>query len=356
MERRMEHRMKSRARHFSGHGTGTGATKRSASLRWSTFIAALLLVSSLPLGLGACGGGVADDSRSELQKSREKLETRYRKIQGGYEGVIEASDGADGALSNTKFRLSLYVDYRDDGVDPEGNPKFLPVLLGRFQLPDVVGENDNERLKADFDEINGQIIFTRAGGGSGGGTSATSSAFSMTGVARGEEIRGEVVRNGGVWGRFTATRVSETASAPAGGEDEEERRRRRRIFESIVGTYSGVVDSPGVDYAARLTLSIIQRQSEGPSGQKVQLPFLMARFSRGDSSDAARFAWVMSDVTFNAQTGAIVMATNDTDTSRTGSTAAGGGVLTGDGSVGNGRADIEFVDSRSTLGRFRGTR
>ncbi len=307
--------------------------------------------------LAACGGSAADDSRSEFQRDREKLETRYNRLRGTYAGTIDPGEGG-GQIE--KVEIAMYVDYRDGGVDPEGNPRFLPLLLARFHLPDFVGENDRESLKADYDEITGRIIFTRAaaGGpaGEGGAAASGASAFSIRGTFRGDAIEGEVVRNGGTWGRLDVKRVSDAASSPAGGEDEAERRRRAKIFESIQGVYRGKVESSGIDFAGQLTITLTQRPGVGPSGKTIQLPVLTARFARLDAGDPMMLSWYMSDVSYNAQTRFITMATNAADAGRAGSAVSGAGVFAGEGRVAAGKADLRLTDHRGAVGRFRGTR
>ncbi|MCM2282917.1 MAG: hypothetical protein NDI61_13840 [Bdellovibrionaceae bacterium] len=315
----------------------------------SVLIVSVFAISGLLLS--ACGGGSRDDARAEHQREREKLEGRYNKVRGLYVGTIESvgsvSGGDPGGASDTmQFQLSMYVDYKDDGVDPEGNAKFLPLLLGRFQLPDVIGENDREKLKADYDDLTGRVILTRAAGAVG------ANEFSMTGFVRGERIEGEVIRNGGVWGRFAAARTTNVPTAPSGGEDEDERRRRRRVFDRVVGTYDGIMESAGLDYAGRLTLLVAQRQMDGPSGKQIQLPVLTARFVRMPARASAQIYWNMSQVTLNSKSGAISMGSMDGEAART--TPGSGGMLFGEGKIDGDNVEIDFADVRAPLGRFRG--
>lgn len=306
----------------------------------------------LAVGFSACGGSFGDDSRSEIQRDRAKLETRYRKVQGTYVGSIESLDGT----SATNVELSMYIDYKDDGVDPEGNPKFLPLLLARFLLPDVIGENDRERLIADYDDLTGQIIFTRHAAASGASAQAAASTpFSITGVVRDDGVEGQVVRTGGVWGRIQAKRVSAVAQAADDGEDEDERRRRRKIYARIEGVYRGTVDNSVRPYQGQLTITITQTLLPGPSGKQIQMPILAAKFSRLDVPDPISESWPMSNVAYSPQVGLVNMSSSEADANR-GSSVPNGRQLSVDGKITDGTADVDLTGNPYLSGRFRGTK
>lgn len=319
-------------------------------MRLAKMITNLFGAAAVAATLAACGGSAGDDSRSEHQRDREKLEGRYSRLRGTYVGAIQPGAGEP----PTNVELAMYVDYRDGGVDSQGNPKFLPLLLASFILPDFVGENDRESLKADYDEITGRVIFTRSGSDGASGRATAMGAFSISGVVRGETIEGELVRNGGVWGKITLNRVNETAAGPTGGEDEAERRRRVKIFESVRGVYRGEVETNGINHAAQLNLTLTQRPGIGPSGKAMQLPVLVARYLRLDVRDTTLLNWYMSDVTYNSRTKLITMTSDAGDASRSGATAPGAGVMSGEGTITAEGAEIQLVDHRGPVGRFRG--
>lgn len=309
--------------------------KHKTSWCFGEFPGAMTL-AGLVLALTACSGGVGsgEDVRAQQQKDAKALEDLYSSVQGKWEGVV--SNPSIG-LQPFKAELKLYVNYVQDGTNPDGSPKLRPALRGRFQPVDFIAETDTTTLVGDYDR-NGRIILTGqtavstgVSGGSSSGSASSGAAsggsvdvqvFSIRGSSSGGRLNLELTRQGGVWGYFEATRVSSDASAPLAGDAAEYRDRFLRIYGPIEGTYLGTMKSVnGNDYQVQISIVIVE-QPTGGGGSRPSITAIYKRLPSG----GGELEWPMQ-ISYNMQTGEIIMRESAGATPGSGGSTVPGGMI-----------------------------
>jgi hypothetical protein len=302
----------------------------------------LAIVMTAMVWLAGCagGGGMVDDQKAQQRRDSEKLQAQYDSVRGTYEGTI--SNPATG-LRPTPARLSLYIQYVQDGVNTDGTPKVRPTLRGRFRLIDAVSETDMLTLIGDFDGVSGEMTLTTASGTQAAGAAASGDAnmLELRGGAAAGATTLTVTRRGGVWGTFNGTRTSTEASAPAAGEEAEQRERILAVYNKIAGTYTGVVNARGGErYEVEITLIIVERSG-------TTLPGLAGQYRRTDFMTG--IGEKILSVEYNSLTGEIFM--RDAGGSKPGA-PEGGNLFSISGTVINKVMKVELSDRRGKIGAF----
>ena len=276
------------------------------------------LLGLATFALAACSGGAGsgEDASAQQQRDSKVLTDLYAAVEGTWSGTV--SNPSSG-LADFEADLKLYVFTVQDGVNPDGKPKIRPTLRGRFRPKKFVADTDFTTLVGDYDR-NGRLTMTALPSS----TLATPFAFSVAGtVARGN-LDIEVVREGGVWGRFTGIQTSTIAESPTAGEMKEYRERFRRINGVLEGRYIGRMKSvDGNDYNVEFAVSISPDIG-------ATLPTLVAQYRRLDMPPGT-VEWSLI-VDYNGQVGDVQMR-NDPAAGGGGTGVAGGRTLSANGTL-----------------------
>ncbi|MDX9730621.1 MAG: hypothetical protein RBT63_02515 [Bdellovibrionales bacterium] len=232
----------------------------------------------------------------EAEHSRERLLKLYRSLEGRWVGTVS---NATSGLRSFEAELILYIYYIEDGMNPDGTPKLRPTLRGRFRPTEFVTETDDMILVGDYDHSGHLVLTARTSAGD------SSKLLSIRGFLNQGKLSVEVVRQGGVWGRFDASRVSADASAPAGGEITNTRDRLLKLYRPLEGRYVGVLRATdGNDYRVAISLVVMEQ----PVATGGSIPVLAAQYQRLDAP-AGVLEWALT-VDYNSQTGEVFMREN----------------------------------------------
>lgn len=313
----------------------------------------LVLAASTMVGLvAACGGrGITDDEQAAVKEKNNKLEGDYKQVVGTYVGEVKTSS----AGSALKSEVSLYINFVQDGVDQNGQPKLRPVLKGRFRLLEVVGELDYQYMDVDYKSDSGETVMILAKG------SATRCVvgpqdpeFSMRGSLLGDHLTVKITRGGGVWGYLEAARVNQEATV----DPEQARKQLAAAYEKLAGTYNGdgsgrVQVAPGrsdrQDFIAQFLVRKVESATVGVDGTSLYCPSLSVVMKTRKIFDG------MTEITlktvYNSATGVLSMR----ELADSGRTAPGVGLWSITGLLNDQGMDVMMTDRIGLVGRFKGS-
>lgn len=317
-------------------------------------VGVVLLNAVLAITLAACSGGVSEDGVSAQQANdAQKLADLYANVEGRWEGTVtNATSGA----APFRAELMIYMDYVNDGANPDGTAKLRPELRGRFMPVEFASTTTDRLLLSGNYNRNGRLVMAAHGttAASGGGPSVGGSAPALTlqGVASGTKMTVQVTRLLGVWGTFEATRVTKNASAPSAGDADQMRDRFVRIHQRIEGRYSGTVRADnGNNFRGDVNIGI---------GEKIDpatgefYPALMGHYWRFGSGGYVD--WAM-DIDYDAQTEKIFFRSG----MPTGGSTGTGTVVSLSGTLKRGPTgqmvlELSVRDSRGSIGKLTANR
>lgn len=164
------------------------------------------LISGLWLFIFAGTTGCQGSDKSITKNDQEirdikKLEAELSPLVGVYEGKV--SNPGRGA-EPFPVMLNLYVIREQSGINEHGEPKYRPVLRGRYRRLDFARDATNEKsLVARFYPETRELIL-----GSVNNVGGIDSGFlSITGHVQNDEIIGEIANHQGVLGIIQVTKI-----------------------------------------------------------------------------------------------------------------------------------------------------
>lgn len=246
------------------------------SLKW-------IVMAVTALNLAACAFDKNSDADTQRElENRAALMEKYSPLLGIYRGTIQTS-------SNTQIvELAFYTVEKKIGQTSSGEPKFLPALMARYRnLSNVVAD---VVMEATYLDQTSQILMSNA-----------DNSFGLSAIFDGQNIRGSVTRNGGIWGTINVSLFSRESSAPNDANDRAERNARlTKIYETVVGTYKGKVDFPANSSVSDfgITVTIVINQIRDQDGYFV--PALKADYTR--EGDPNRNLALAMDVDYKPDT------------------------------------------------------
>lgn len=236
------------------------------SLKW-------ILMAFTALNITACAFDKNSnaDTQQEIE-DRNALYEKYNRVTGVYSGKVIAGTGTQ------LVELSFYTVEKRKGDTADGQPKFLPALMTRFRVLNSVDTVNNDIImEAKYIVETSEVFMSDATGSLG-----------IHAFFNGENLVGDVTQNGGRWGTLQTQLTSRESSAPNDTNSRAERDARlKKLFQPIVGTYTGKVSfpkgSPAASYNAKVTLVIGQvKDKDG-----FYMPALQGSFTPLNSNDSA---------------------------------------------------------------------
>jgi hypothetical protein len=231
------------------------------------------------------GGSGTSSNKAEIE-DRERFLQQYSAVFGVYEGTISNNP-------NQKVQVSIYYVDVPNGERQDGQQRMKPVAKARFRWLD--SKLDDVMLDAQYIAETADIRMTNQASTPGGDTSA----FVISGKVSGETITGVVTRNGGALGIITLHLVNRDSTAPPEGDARERNRRLRKLYQPLVGNYTGVVkfqDPQPETVKFYLRIYIDEQKPEGSSqgsskappsqggtpSEELTTPVLLAHYQRAD--------------------------------------------------------------------------
>ena len=292
--------------------------------------------------LAACGVGVEHDDQyaKQQQKDNDALTDQFSRVAGVYEGTMTSTIQGVAPQAGTFY---LYITQEDGGKNPDGSPRSVATLRGRFMLDKVVADSDYTRLAANYNAVSGAISLAPAAG-----TQTDQNATTIEGHAYNESAQLTIKKGGGDWGYFQGTRTSKSAQAPVSGDEDELRARIFAVYRNVVGTYNARVDSGTQKIPVTMTLSITEQKIDQTSS--ATKPVLTAQFQRGDvAPDIGAYSLAVSYDQLSGRMSMIATAG--------GSDAVPGSKnLTGSGTFVNQVMTLQIYYRNGYMGEFKATR
>lgn len=228
------------------------------SLKW-------ILMAFTALNLAACAFDKNSDADTQRElENRAALMEKYSPLLGIYRGTIQTGS------SSQIVELAFYTVEKKIGQTASGEPKFLPALMTRYRnLSNVVAD---VVMEATYLDQTSQVLMSN-----------NDNSFGLSTTFDGQNIVGNVTRNGGVWGTINVSLFSRESSAPNDANDRAERNARlTKIYEAVVGTYKGRISFPTNSSASDfgVTVTVVINQVKDQDGYFV--PALKADYTRDD--------------------------------------------------------------------------
>jgi len=293
------------------------------SLKW-------ILTVFAALNFTACAYDKTNNADTQREiEDRNALYEKYNRVTGVYSGKVTAGTGVQ------LVELSFYTVEKRKGDTADGQPKFLPALMTRFRILNSVDTVNNDIImEAKFIAETSEIFMSDASG-----------SFGIHAYINGENLNGEVTQNGGRWGTLTSQLTSRESSAPNDTNSRAERDARlRKLFQPIVGKYSGKVifpkGSPAASYYASITLVIGQVKDK----DDFYMPALQGSFTPQNSNDSALTIALNVDYKPDVAPPYISLVSYDSKADYT---------VTISGSVLKGVIEGEFINKRGHSGTVR---
>jgi hypothetical protein len=233
--------------------------------------------------LSACGVGVEGDNQysAQQQKDADALKAKYNKVVGVYSGVLNSSSSGQ---TNVPATLELYpLETVNPTVNPDGTTRTLPVLLGRFQLANIVSTTDYVTMIGNFDTNTSAVVLSPAAAFASGAATVDVTSISVAGTVGVDSADVIVKKQGREWGHFTGTRTSRIVGAPTSNDETERRNRLYTVYHKIEGNYDATIDTGSQQIPVSLTISIKEKAGDSPG---VTIPVLVAQYRRLDVSSS----------------------------------------------------------------------
>lgn len=186
---------------------------------------ALILSAFFITQCNMADNALTDNNNRQDQRVFEKQDSAYKRIAGTYAGQLTYNNGP-----SAQVEIRLYVDYRNNGIDADGKPRTIPVLLGFYYQDDRL--TSDLPIEGKYDENSGKLTFTS------GTDNKSNYSISLDGFLGANIYRaGATIRDSNIYsGNIDIHRVSQNVDSS--GQQTRNADRIRKKFAEIEGTYT----------------------------------------------------------------------------------------------------------------------
>lgn len=236
------------------------------SLKWFC-----LTLTTLSLVACAFDKNSNTDNQRELEDNAALLE-KFSRVTGLYSTVTTKS-------GVQQVEISFYPYFKKIGENTNGEDKYKPELRARYRRLDTVVADVIMSVR--FYEETSQILMSNVDDKAG-------TILNVDARLIGDTITGNISQNSVPLGQLKVRLVTRQYSIPNPNDQAEFNARLRKHYDSITGTYEGVVKPAprdGAAFAIRIKLRHIDRTIDDDQGP---VPVLEASFYRLDNIDLGK--------------------------------------------------------------------
>ncbi len=195
------------------------------------------------------------------------LRAQYQKIKGTYAGSILREANNREPRREWKVELGIYIIDIKYGNDPNGEPKFRPVLKARFKQLSPVAPN--VLLDAQFVPESGRLVFSATpSSGTGVGTDLLNL---INAELKNDTIIGTASKASGYWGNLALSLTSREVDTPSFGDQEDYNNRLMEEYQKIAGNYEGKISPVGLEaFDFELKIFIVQVSGDNSMAPKLR--------------------------------------------------------------------------------------
>lgn len=233
---------------------------------------------------------VNTDPEGEDNEFYRNLRVQYEKIKGTYVGTIVKDSESEELKKVWKIELGLYIVEIKYGNDTNGEPKFRPVLIGRFKQLSPVAPN--VLMEVQHIAETGKLVLLAQANGTSGGTDLIKTIMADL---KNDKITGVASKFSGFWGNLELALKSRNVDIPRDGDQEDYNKRLMEEYKKIEGEYEGTISPVGLE-SFDFLLRIFTIQVTGENGLT---PKLKAYYRR--KNDKYNVTELTMDVQFKTE-------------------------------------------------------